>query len=67
MVGTRHAVSDNKSRSGLGIPFPQRRNGDCDHHEVQNDIQSFSEDPLCPPETGGRAKRRGYDETENCK
>ena len=61
MVGTRHAVSEKQRTIGFGMPFPSVAMEIATLTRQRWTFSQSSKYPLCPPETGGRAKRRGYD------
>ena len=61
MVGTRHAVSEKQRTIGFGMPFPSVAMEIATLTRHRWTFSQSSKYPLCPPETGGRAKRRGYD------
>ena len=61
MVGTRHAVSEKQRTIGFGMPFPSVAMEIATLTRHKWTFSQSSKYPLCPPETGGRAKRRGYD------
>ena len=61
MVGTRHAVSEKQRTIGFGMPFPSIAMEIATLTRHRWTFSQSSKYPLCPPETGGRAKRRGYD------
>ena len=61
MVGTRHAVSEKQRTIRFGMPFPSIAMEIATLTRHRWTFSQSSKYPLCPPETGGRAKRRGYD------